>query len=91
MSWIQRIKNLFKPQIEFYEAGEFTLTRKRIEDIEIPLGDWHWPVERSIIRYKYWCSCGTELTDGLSGGWAINAVCKKCNRNYGCLPGFWGH
>ena len=41
--------------------------------------------------YRYWCDCGTELTDGPSGGGATNAVCERCNINYGCLPGYWGH
>ncbi len=37
---------------------------------------------------KYFCECGTELTDGPTGGAAINAVCEKCRLNYGCLPGY---
>jgi hypothetical protein len=41
-----------------------------------------------IPQRNYWCSCGTKLTDGPCGGSAINAVCKNCRINYGCLEGY---
>src|SRR5581483_5682454 len=39
-----------------------------------------------IPRYRYFCKCGTVLTDGPCGGASVNAVCEKCGINYGCLP-----
>ncbi len=44
-----------------------------------------WPY--ACVEYRYFCSCGTELTEGPWGGAAINAVCKTCRINYGNLPG----
>lgn len=59
------------------------LTRQRIEDF--------YMCGRMLIQYRYWCSCGTELTEGPCGGLAVNAVCEKCRVNYGCLTGFFQH
>lgn len=38
----------------------------------------------------YKCNCGTVLTEGPWGGCAVNAVCRTCDINYGCLPGYHG-
>lgn len=77
-----------------------TLTRQRIEDVEYPIqgnmgmGAWtnfHTGVHK-LIQYKYWCECGTKLSDGPTGGCAVCGICKKCKINFGAdLPGFWGH
>jgi hypothetical protein len=40
--------------------------------------------------YIYTCKCGTDLTEGPCGAGSINAVCKTCKINYGCLPGYYG-
>jgi hypothetical protein len=77
---------LFTPKIE--QVGD--LTRQRIEDIEYPVGDWRWSGVHKLFQYKYWCKCGTVLTDGPSGGCSVNAVCEKCRINYGCLDGYYG-
>ncbi len=66
------------------------LTRKRVEDVTMPVGDWRWQGSRSYAQYRYWCKCGTELTDGPRGGVSVNAVCETCRTNHGCLPGYWG-
>jgi hypothetical protein len=66
------------------------LTRQRVEDIDYPVGDWRWTGSHKIYQYQYWCNCGTKLTDGPTGGCAVNAVCGKCRINYGNLPGYWG-
>lgn len=40
----------------------------------------------------YWCPCcGNPLCDGPEGGGSINAVCRHCNVNYGCLPHYGGN
>lgn len=38
----------------------------------------------------YYCTCGGKLTEGPEGGASVNAVCKPCRINYGCLPGYYG-
>ena len=41
--------------------------------------------------HLYWCvKCSELLSKGPEGGCAVNAVCRKCNTNFGCLPGFYG-
>lgn len=67
--------------------------------------DWPQnPDERGVFRkvnpdhngmwnsspYHYFCKCGTKLTEGPEGAASINAVCKACRINYGCLPGYYG-
>lgn len=45
----------------------------------------------TLPTYRYYCpDCGSELSHGPEGGMAVNAVCRKCRINYGCLPGYWG-
>lgn len=44
-----------------------------------------------LPNYEYWCKCGQQLEDGPSGGLSVNAVCKKCMINYGCMYGFRGY
>jgi hypothetical protein len=96
-----RVKRLPKRKIyliENYKHNESTiLKRQRIEDI--PFGGGGIGMHRvfhpagvvNLRQYRYWCPCGTELSDGPSGGAAVNAVCDKCRINYGDLPGYWGH
>jgi hypothetical protein len=44
-----------------------------------------------LPNYEYWCpKCDSLLEDGPRGGMSVNAVCKKCDINYGCLYGFRG-
>lgn len=78
--------------IETYKCcDEHTLKRQRIEDIELPVGDWRWGGNcHKLYQYRYWCLCSMPLTEGPSGGVAVNAVCEKCRTNYGNLPGYWG-
>jgi len=86
--------------IETYKCcDKHTLKRQRIKDIEYPIsgqmGRYDWGQYnsgvRNLVQYKYWCSCGTLLTEGPTGGCAVCAVCKKCRINYGAdLPGYWG-
>lgn len=56
------------------------------------------PIKRQLVGYvewqrvkfpnfKYWCPhCDSELSEGPRGGLSMNAVCKKCRINFGCLP-----
>lgn len=71
---------------EEYQTGwdaHPVLTRQRREDLNI-MG------RVALTQYHYWCACGTPLRDGPRGGMCVNAVCKKCNLNYGNIPGYWG-
>jgi hypothetical protein len=44
---------------------------------------------RGCYYIDYQCpTCHTTLSDGPCGGAAVNAVCKTCRINYGCLDGF---
>jgi len=93
IKWIKKLIS-GKPIIEDYRCCKYhSLKRQRIEDIKIPIGDWRWGSQSStLVQYRYWCFCGTELTDGPRGGAAVCAVCEKCKINYGAdLPGYWGH
>lgn len=98
----QRIRRLPKRKIYLVETykccDEYTLKRQRIEDIPFGGGGigyrkiTHPAGTINLKQYRYWCSCGTELTDGPTGGDAVCAVCSKCKLNYGAdLPGYWGH
>jgi len=87
-NWFRKLLRMEAP-IEDYRDN---LKRQQIEDVELPVGDWRWRGTYKLIQYKYWCGCGTELTDGPRGGAAVCAVCEKCKINYGAdLPGYWGH
>jgi len=45
--------------------------------------------DRDFRYWNYYCpQCGDKLVDGPEGGMAVNAVCVKCQVNYGCLPWF---
>jgi len=85
--------------IETYKCcADHTLKRQRTDDIAYGGGGMGWrrithPARTINLRqYRYWCSCGTLLTPGPSGGAAVCAVCEKCRINYGAdLPGYWGN
>lgn len=64
-----------------------TLQRQQAKDAEFPASRFS---SMRLRSYRYWCPCGTELTDGPCGGAAVNAVCETCKINYGDLPGYWG-
>lgn len=94
--WLNRLF-LRKSLIETYNHNDdCTLKRQRVEDIQYGGGGLglrrftHPAGTINLKQYRYWCPCGTELTDGPTGGCAVNAVCKKCRINYGNLPGYWG-
>jgi len=41
--------------------------------------------------YDYWCpTCDAKLCAGPEGGLSVNAVCRVCNVNWGCLPDYYG-
>ena len=98
MTWLKKLFGIHS--LKTPEPYGINLTRQRIEDMKFPsqgcMGGYNvWDNFNTYIhklhQYKYWCSCGTELTDGPTGGCAVNAVCEHCRVNYGCLPGYLGH
>lgn len=107
MSWFKKLfkkvttkKTSIYPINVTFNSGEckvFFLKRQKIEDIHYPSGIWRSDGNGGgpgvyLEQYQYWCECGTELTDGPTGGMAVCAVCKKCKVNFGAdLPGYWGH
>jgi hypothetical protein len=45
----------------------------------------------NVEEWIYFCpACGHALVAGPEGAAAVNAVCKTCHVNYGCLPGYYG-
>lgn len=94
MNWFKR---LFHP-IETYKCcNKHTLKRQRTKNIEYGGGGiglqriMHPAGTINLKQYSYWCQCGALLSDGPTGGAAVNAICEKCRINYGNLPGYWGH
>jgi hypothetical protein len=84
------IKSKGQPEDTRQAFGQHGLTRRLIETVETPVGDWRWTGSRQFQMYRYWCKCGAVLESGPCGGAAVNAVCKTCRINYGNLPGFEG-
>lgn len=83
-----------QPRTHPVEPYYNSLTRQRVEDLiygGVGLPGKKPSGRMRLIQFRYWCKCGTELTDGPTGGAAVNAVCEKCHKNYGELPGYWGH
>jgi hypothetical protein len=67
-------------------------TKELFEDrglTRIKIKDKH-SANPSHYCWEYTCKCGTVLTEGPEGGCDVNAVCKPCKINYGCLPGYYG-
>jgi len=94
MSMIKWFKKLLSNESQPWGDPEIGLKRQRTSDISFGGGGIGMnrilnPAGSIFLKqYRYWCKCGTELTDGPTGGCAINAVCEKCRINYGCLPGY---
>lgn len=97
--WLKSVMTPIADQTEVYQTGwdeHPTLTRKRAGSITfggggIGMNRVTRPAGSLVLKtYDYWCSCGTQLTDGPRGGDSVNAVCETCKLNYGCLPGYWG-
>lgn len=75
---------------EQVDIGGLIITRESLPNITFG-SQFNSGAVSYLGQYRYWCpKCDTVLTEGPSGGCAVNAVCEKCKINYGCLPGYWG-
>ncbi len=93
MRWLDRPWSQPKPPaMETIKLGSLTFKRQRHAEPGGPyIGQAVTGPGVYLDSFDYWCpDCGTKLSDGPTGGAAINAVCHKCRVNFGNLPGFWG-
>ncbi len=99
LAWLKKLFTPLADQKDTYQTGweaHPTLIRQLAGSVDYGGGGigmrrlTHPSRGGKLTKYRYWCACGTELTDGPSGGCAVNAVCETCKLNYGNLPGYWG-
>ncbi len=94
MTWfwnlLSRLNRRIEPEPHREPWGDVKigLTRQRLTDHV----STHWATGRvfNCPQYRYYCPCGASLQAGPCGGESVNAVCKPCKINYGCLPD-WEH
>ena len=95
IEWFKKLFSVSPVSPKPWGDPEIGLTRMKAGYTEFPVYGVMGHIENAgrtqsyrYKHYRYFCPCGTELTDGPEGGCAINAVCEKCRINYGCLPGY---
>lgn len=50
---------------------------------------FRWTLMDNDYRQYYCKECDTPLAPGPEGCGSLNAVCRNCKVNHGCLPKFW--